>query len=512
MPRARSMGALAGALLSAGLISACNDLDSVVRENAPATPDTPWQPKSQPAVPSTPISGAAPAVRQFTVLPNTELQLPSPAAIDPTHVYSLVELIDIAQRRNPMTRAAWEKAQQAAIDIGMARAAYLPVIAAGALAGDEYLVLPFPNTLIPKGFIGSNIEEVVPELTVKYLLFDFGGRAAKLEGARQGSIAANAAFTAAHQQLIFNVAHAYFALDAEDAAVRAARQALDDATVLQQSAEALFGRGVGTIVSVQLARRGTAQAQLSLSQANAGQQEAMYSLLEAMDLPPTTKLSVASASERPLPQNTSGTVDDLLNLALLHRADLKSAVAQLHAADADIAATRSESAPKIALGMAVQGNFSRMNVDGGPYLGVARPQGELLLSVTWPLFDGGLMQAKLKLAHSKRDAAADQLKSLINQALREVAMAHEQVDTGLQQYNAAETLQTASEEAFRSASESYRLGVGTFSDAMSAQAGLASARAAVAQAHAQCLVNAAQLAFATGLLTSSTNVDKPALP
>jgi outer membrane protein len=84
-----------------------------------------------------------------------------------------------------------------------------------------------------------------------------------------------------------------------------------------------------------------------------------------------------------------------------------------------------------------------------------------------------------------------------------VALAFDQVDTGLQQYDAAVALQTASETAFHSASDSYAQGVGTLTDATSAQTGLATARAAVARAHTQSLINGAALAFATGELTSS---------
>jgi outer membrane protein TolC len=96
---------------------------------------------------------------------NTAVHLPSPADIDPGHVYSLMELIDIAQRRNPTTRVAWEQARQAAI----------------ALAGSEHVVTPFPTNLVPQGFITFNAQEVLPQLTVKYLLLDFGGRAAAVE-------------------------------------------------------------------------------------------------------------------------------------------------------------------------------------------------------------------------------------------------------------------------------------------------------------------------------------------
>src|SRR6202048_4129652 len=485
------------ALAGCALLGACND----TRDLAPASPDTPWQFKEAPATPTS----AFVAARQFAVPENTAVQLPSPADVDPNHVYSLVELIDIAQRRNPATRVAWEQARQAAINVGIARAAYLPALTASAVAGWEHFVTPFPSNLVPQGFIIFNAQELIPQLAVNYLLLDFGGRAAAVEAAGQLSIAGNVAFTAAHQQLIFNVARAYFTLDGADAAVRAAQQGLADAKVVQQSAEALFGRGLDTIVDVQLARRGTAQAQYDLAQANTAQHDAVYTLLAAMDLPPTTKLRVADATERPLPPRTARAVDDVLNEALRRRPDLLADVAKLRATDAEIAAARSALAPKVLLGANVQCNLGRLNVNNSPYFSVNKPQRAAFLKFEWPLYTGGLLQNKLSLAQSKREEAAAGLNERVDQALREVALAYDQVDTGLQQYDAAIALQTASEAAFHSASDSYAHGVGTLTDATSAQTGLATARAAVARAHTQSLINPAALAFATGELTSSTD-------
>jgi outer membrane protein len=488
------------AFAGCALLGACNDTQDL----APASPDTPWQFQPSKEAP-TAHAPATVAARRFAVPENTAVQLSSPADVDPNHVYSLVELIDIAQRRNPATRVAWEQARQAAINVGISRAAYLPALTASAIAGWEHFVLPFPSNLVPQGFIIFNAQEAIPQLAVNYLLLDFGGRAAAVEAAGQLSIAGNVAFTAAHQQLIFNVARAYFTLDGADAAVRAARQGLADAQLVQQSAEALFGRGLDTIVDVQLARRATAQAQYDLAQANTAQHDAMYTLLAAMDLPPTTKLRVADASERPLPQRTARTVDDVLSEALRRRPDLLADVAKLRATDAEIAAARSALAPKVSLSANVQGNIGRLNVNNSPYFSVNKPQGAALLKFEWPLYEGGLLQNKLSLAQSKREEAADALQERTDQALREVALAYDQVDTGLQQYDAAIALQTASEAAFHSASDSYAQGVGTLTDATSAQTGLATARAAVARAHTQSLINAAALAFATGELTSSTD-------
>jgi outer membrane protein TolC len=512
MPSARlRLITLAGCTL---LLGACNDTSDL----APASPDTPWQAQSAdesaPPPPATSTATTTTATtattpRQFTVPPDTVAQAPSPSGIDTSHVYSLVELIDIAQSRNPETRVAWEQARQAAIGVGIARSAYLPALTAGAIGGYQRLVFPFPNE---QGFITSNSAEVWPQLAVTYLLLDFGGRAATVEEAGQRSIAANAAFTAAHQLLIFNVARAYFTVDGTDATVRAAQQALADAQVLRQSAEALYSRGLATIVEVQLARRGTAQAQFDLSKAKAGQNDAMYALLAAMDLPPTTKLRVADSSKRPLPPRTSSTVDEVLSEALHRRPDLLADVAKLRATDANIAAARSAMAPTVALGGFVQFNVGTTNVDNGPYSSVAQPQGEVLVTLNWPLYEGGLLQNKLHLAESQREEAADELKLQTDQALREVALAYDQIETGLDQYDAAVALETASEAAYQSARDSYAHGVGTLTDAASAQTGLAMARAEVARIHAQSLVNAAALAFATGELTSSADFASAAPP
>lgn len=101
-----------------------------------------------------------------------------PAEVSPGQRYSLAELIDIAERRNKATRIAWEQARQAAIRVGIAQAAFLPVLTAGAIGGYQRIAAPFPSDLVPRGFITANTEEVLPTLAISYLLFDFGARQA----------------------------------------------------------------------------------------------------------------------------------------------------------------------------------------------------------------------------------------------------------------------------------------------------------------------------------------------
>ena len=66
-------------------------------------------------------------------------------SINPRKIYNLAELIDIAERNNPETRVAWERARQAAAAVGLSESAYYPFLAASAAAGYDRAFIPFPD-------------------------------------------------------------------------------------------------------------------------------------------------------------------------------------------------------------------------------------------------------------------------------------------------------------------------------------------------------------------------------
>ena len=62
--------------------------------------------------------------------------------IDPNKRYELPELIDLAQRVNPETRAAWEAARRAALAVGLVESEYVPVLTISALGGYKSVGVP----------------------------------------------------------------------------------------------------------------------------------------------------------------------------------------------------------------------------------------------------------------------------------------------------------------------------------------------------------------------------------
>src|SRR5215467_4626433 len=73
------------------------------------------------------------------------LQQPEGSPLAPEKRYTLAELIDLAQRTNPETRVAWERARQAAAAVGLVESEYYPVLALSASIGASRVTFPIPD-------------------------------------------------------------------------------------------------------------------------------------------------------------------------------------------------------------------------------------------------------------------------------------------------------------------------------------------------------------------------------
>src|SRR5271156_89541 len=102
-------------------------------QRAPTTPNEPWLPDHHTLE------------RHSTAVPVHE------AALDGEHVYSLGELIDIAESNSPTTQAAWNRAKVTAASVGIAKSELYPTIIATA-AGRAYL-----NPLLYQTFVVQDL-------------------------------------------------------------------------------------------------------------------------------------------------------------------------------------------------------------------------------------------------------------------------------------------------------------------------------------------------------------------
>src|SRR4029077_6668853 len=139
--------------------------------------------------------------------------------------YELSELIDLAQRTNPETRVAWERARQAAIATGLAEGSYYPALAAAATGAVAHVPIPIPTTVVPGGVFTADTHFVIPTLSLEWLLLGFCRPRAVVAAARALTMEATAASNANHQQIVFEVTRQFHALPAVRGKVAAGRAA-----------------------------------------------------------------------------------------------------------------------------------------------------------------------------------------------------------------------------------------------------------------------------------------------
>jgi len=422
--------------------------------------------------------------------------------IDPQQAYTLPELIDLAQRTNPITRTAWLHAEQAATAAGMTRSAYLPFISAVAIAGyqkhhskNRFTVWDHELQLDTR----SSVSGVVPALVLEWLLFDFGKRKAVSKIAEEMALASKFALGAAHQAVIFAVTKNYFQLTNALQQLTLSKENLKNTQYILEAAKAKYQSGIGTSIEVAQAEQLHAQAQLAIVQQQGAVHSSKQQLLSAIGLSPTEDLQV-DAQQHPLPTVADLPSEQILQEAVHSRPDVQASQATLRAAQAEIESAKANYYPKIALMGITAGGSGRLNLQGLPTLTPRGASSAIMLGMNIPIFDGGLRREQLRQAQLEAQAAQETHQKSEHDALKEMYLAGDALRTALEAYHAAQTLLTAAETTYDAALEGFQAGLSSMTVLSEAATGLATAKEAHHAAYTAAQIASATLAFAMGEL------------
>jgi outer membrane protein len=456
--------------------------EQLERQVAPA-PSKPWLPPN--------LSGYTSVLKSVERPP-----------IDPQKRYNLLELIGLAQRLNPETRVAWEAARQAAIGVGLAESAYLPVLTLTALGGYQSEALPAPKDVAASGFFRADLEQVFPTLNLHWLLLDFGRRSSAMDNAKERLLAANLSFNRKHQDIIFRVQRAFFALTSLRAKIDVAQSSVDSARAVRESAEQQLRNGLATLPEVSLARQQEAQALFDLEDVLAHERDAQVALAESIGIPPTTPIQIADFSALPPPAALEESVDKAIDQTLEKRPDLIAKVAALRAKEAEVRRARAAYFPTLSFVSNVNTIAGRAKITGGNqptgWFSAAEPSYGAGLLLKWSLFEGGAIRRRVELAEAERRAAEDEVTAARDQAIREVWKAYTDVRLAVRRLDVAAALVDASQKSYDATLESYRHGLGTLIDLLAARRELSRARFVEVDTKLQMFNASAALAFATG--------------
>ena len=424
----------------------------------------------------------------------------SVATIDPNRPYTLAELIDIAERSNPRTRIAWERAKQRAEALGIEKSAYYPVLAGLAAFGDQRTIVPFPKPLAPKGYVMAELPIIQPEVTLQYLIFDFGKREGRVDEAAAQKIAAGANFIAVNQQTAFRTATAYYGLLTAQERLEAARETLKTAQTTQDAAEDRMNNGRATMPDVLNARAETAQAQFDLEAADGDEKIARVVLTETVGADPSPNILIDGQKNAPLPQALNLSIESLIDRAMASRPDLQAVAADIRAANDAIRQAKAAYRPQIGLTSSVAQTSIWPTADFGTFGNASEPTWSVALGIEWKLWDGGARRNALAIAQSKQRETKDEMTELRDTATREVWTAYIGFRTAVKKEQAATALLDSANTSYSASLDAYQYGVKNLVDVLTAEKQLAQARLSSVSARSQLFIEAVNLEFVTGNL------------
>jgi outer membrane protein len=420
-------------------------------------------------------------------------------------MYTLAELIDLAESNNPETRVAWERARAQAASLGVARSELYPTLAAAALSRTVRDTIFFGNQ-----FYWQRIQDFEAALDLSYTILDFGARRGRINAARAQLLATDFAFNDTHRNVIYQVEQSYYRVLSSIGQEDAARASLANAETVQEASEDQLAHGLATLPDVLEARSARAQAEYDLQSALGAEEIARGDLAMAVGDRASLTITVQPLDQLPIPDSVSDTVDGAIDRALSQRPDLMRQVAEIRSANARVQEARSAYYPALSLdggGPAFRSAFGIQSpYDWAHTTGLT---GALSFNLKWTIFDGGARKNRLLEARSNVHEAEAQAEVQRNQIADEVWTAYSNLNTALRQRQAAVALLEAASQSYDAALQSYNYGVRSLLDVTAAQRTLAQARSADVLARSQVLTSFAGLAFRTGDSIQSTRRPQP---
>ena len=460
---------VAGSVFLSGCVSQYHE--SAIAKWTPPSSDCVWMPP-----PDTPVEPSA---------PQKTADIPQ-GLLAPEKKWQLTDIIDIALRNNPQTRATWHAARSAAADWMSKKGDYYPQVS-GAAIGSHI------NYLTSKTGRDDAVDGFIPELELTWLLFDFGGRKASVAEKQQALLAADFTHNAAIQDAVFLVLQTYFQYTNAKVLLKASEASFNEAATNLEMAQQRHENGLATIADVLLAKTAVSQAQLNLDVIQGQVQTIRGTLATAMGIPANTPYDTQDLPLDPPVGKMMEAVETYIQQAQANRPDLAAQRSRVEQAMATVRVKQSAQYPSLLLDNTLAGSHTSVTNEWDGNNTVA-----LVLSI--PLFKGYARQYDVLKAQQDVESQKARLDTLAQSIILQVWTSYFDLKTSIQRVKTTNDLLKSATQSYEVASGRYKEGVGGILDLLSAQSSLENARAQRVVAQAAWYIAFSKLARDTGAL------------
>ena len=408
-------------------------------------------------------------------------------------VLTLDEAVQAARERQPQLRQARANTEAAGARAQQSFAPLLPQVTA--IAGYQRTTangINRPGSGTAAGGNGSSWDTVnsfTDSIQASQLIFDFGAGTNRWRSAKALADAQAANERAVVLQVDYNVRAAYFDTRANQALVQVARENLENQERHLAQTEGFVQAGTRADIDLIQARTDTANARVTLINAQNAFQTSKITLNAAMGVQGPTDYDVADVQQPPVAGEDAG-LDPLLEEASAARPEVKSLEEQIRAEQLTVRSIQGQYGPAISATAGFQqGGTSLDNLGWNAAVG---------LSLSWNIFQGGLTKAQVSEAQANVMAAVAQLDLQRQQIRSDVDGARLAVRAAKESLSATRDALVNARERLRLAEERYQVGVGSAIELGDAQVALTTAEAQTVQADDRLSTARAQLLRALG--------------
>lgn len=426
----------------------------------------------------------------------------APAAGGPL---TLRDAIERGLAGSPALEVADQDRARAVAGVARARAAFFPRLEASyGYARSDQPVFAFGSKLNQGNFTSGDFEldrlnhpgpvdNFRTAVTLHQPLFTSGRASLGLEQAELDREMAELHSSRARQEVVFQVARAYFGLQLAQERLRAVDASLRAAEANLALARSRYRAGLVVESDVLAAEVRLARLREDASSAGARLTVAQAALNDAMGLP----LDEPQVAVEPLALRAARDVADVTAETQERRPDYRALLVEERARERGVRLARSAFLPTIGL----EGTYER-NTDGP--IADGQESWSVMAVLRWNLFNGGADQARAREAEALRDrtrAARARAASLIGLEARE---ARARWLTARERAGVAERAIAQAEETLRIVQVRYRGGLATVLDLLTAEAALTESRTRLTEAVHDYNVALAAWELALGRLDPSS--------
>ncbi|KAF3997238.1 TolC family protein [Glaciimonas immobilis] len=385
---------------------------------------------------------------------------------------TLVDAVSRALCSNPQTKQSWSEVKLRAARIGSSQAAYLPTVEARGNIAKSANRVTIPDFPAADSTLNTHNSDV--SLSLNWVLYDFGLRAANLTSARELLNAAVATQDDVLQTVFLSAVSAFDAAQAAQARLIATQDAEQAAAQSLRAAAGKYAAGAGTLADRLQAQTAAAASVVERMRAGGDWQTALGGLASVIGLRPDTPLHLAELSTGE--ENTAQApafeqaVGELIEMALRVHPKILAAAAQLRSAQAQVAAARAQGKPTVSLFMSGDRSDTPIATAASRQVISSRSIG---IQLNIPLLDGVSRHYQVRAALAQVEGAEAALAEAQRLVALEVWNSAQSLHAELENATATGLLMQSARQSMVVAQGRYKAGIGTMLELLKAQSELA---------------------------------------